>query len=116
MSIKGNNIKQNNDYILSIDEYNPELTYFEFTSFSNEEMATREDNYDRLVVQCTEDEEFDPSTIYYTYDGEKPAGKAVSRVSITADEFNSNRTGYYNSSNNNHKVYVHTKKFISIFS
>mgnify|MGYP006988868081 CR=1 FL=1 len=47
-------------------------------------MAARVDEYDRLVIQCTDSDVFDASTTYYTYDGENAI--AGSR-SISSDEY-----------------------------
>lgn len=84
----------NGAYVLSTSEtYDPSYEYYQFSTLDDNAMAAG--NYDRLVRQCASDEQFDSNETYYTYDGEQPAGSAVTAVSITEEEFNENKTQYY---------------------
>lgn len=78
-------------------EFNDSAIYYELVNYTDEQMAVKEANneVDRLVRQCTIDDVFDVTAEYYTYDGTQLNGRATTKVNISADEFNANKTNYY---------------------
>ena len=87
-------IQINGNYVLSTSTtYDPAYVYYEFKTLTDEQMENG--NYDRLVEQCSSEEVYDSNEIYYTYDGEQPAGLAVTAVQITEEQFTEDPTQYY---------------------
>ena len=78
-------------------EFNDSAIYYELVNYTDEQMAQKEaaGEVDRLVRQCTDDDTFDSSADYYTYDGTQLNGRATTKVDITEADFNANKTNYY---------------------
>lgn len=65
------------------DSFNDSTEYFFLKTYSDDEL---DEIADRLVEVCN-DEAFDENQTYYTYDGDKHPGEAVTKVTITADDY-----------------------------
>ena len=85
-------ININGDYVLSEDPFDSAQTYY---SIEVDE-SFLEKNADRLVVQCTEETEYDPNEKYYTYNPAAKNNEAVTQVeNLSQEAFESAKTSYY---------------------
>ena len=85
-------IKVNDDYVLSAEAFDSAQTYY--TIAVDEETLSR--TADRLVRQCTEEDEFNEAETYYTYNPKAKNNEAVKVASgLTADAFNLEKSKYY---------------------